>query len=336
MNEAAFPLLGPVLVLGLALPLSAVLARLVLLGVRRLERRRSASTVRYWTLVGSSALPVVWFVSASIHQAEPNQPHDVCAIVHHAERWCAEPALFSLALSLLVALWALPRVASEWRIAARGEAPGARLVALLDAHPVLRELRGRVRVSDAAGPALVTVGLFWPRVVVQRNVLDELDDSALVAALAHEAAHVRLRDPLRYLLLWWALALNPLGRWLLGGERTRWLFDRETRCDLHAVEAGACGAALAHALVVAARTPVPAASAGLGSGSLPLIRLRVQLLLAYAGGPSACALREARLQRAFACGFFLLCALIALLPHGSGTLPLDLVHEIAEAAARLI
>ncbi|MCA9634087.1 MAG: M48 family metalloprotease [Myxococcales bacterium] len=335
MNEAAFPLLGPVLVLGVALPVSAFLARVVLLGVRRLERGRSAVNLRYWTLVGSSALPIVWFVSASIHQAEPNQPHDVCAIVHHAERWCAEPALFSLALSLLVALWALPRVADEWRVAFRGRAPGPRLSALIASEPLLQDLRGRVRVSDAPGPAFASVGLLRPRVVVQRAMLDLLDDQALVAALAHEAGHVRQRDPLRYLLLWWALALNPLGRWLLGHERSRWLFDRESRCDLDAVEGGACGAALAEALLVAARTPVPSASPGLGSGSFELLRLRVELLLAYAGGKRGRGVREPRLQRLVALGFAALCGLIALLPHGSGTLPLDLVHEVAEAATRL-
>ncbi|MEZ4369744.1 MAG: M48 family metalloprotease [Polyangiaceae bacterium] len=337
MSEAAFPLLGPVLVLGVALPLSALFARLLLSALRRLGSSRDSilTGARYWILVGSSALPIVWFVSASIHQAEPNQPHAVCAIVHHAERWCAEPALFSLALSLMVALWALPRVLLERRLASRGQAPGARLTALLAAEPALGELRGRVRVTDSAGPALVTVGLIWPRVVVQRRLVDQLDDAALRAALAHEAAHVRMRDPLRYLLLWWALALNPLGRWILGDERARWLFDRESRCDLDAVEGGACGAALAHALVIAARTPVADTSAGLGSGSLALIKLRVQLLLAYAGSPASSSSGERRLQRWFAGGFCLLCAAIALLPHGSGTLPLDLVHEATEAAARL-
>lgn len=336
MNEAAFPLLGPVLVLGVALPLAAAIARLLLVGIRRLEGKRDLSALRYWTLVGSSALPVIWFVSASIHQAEPDQPHEVCAVVHHAERWCAEPALFSLALSLLVALWAVPRVVFEWRLAARGQVPGKRLALLLERHAFLRDLRGRVRVTEDPSPALVTLGLVRPRIVVSRGVLDELDDSALVAALAHEAGHVRQRDPVRYLLLWWALALNPLGRWLLGAERARWLFERETRCDLEAVQHGACGAALAQALIVAARTPVPVQSAGLGSGALALIKLRVELLLGYSGGTGSCVSREERLQRLSACCFLGLSVLIALLPHGSGTLPLDLIHEITEATAGLL
>ncbi|MCA9645389.1 MAG: M48 family metalloprotease [Polyangiaceae bacterium] len=338
MSDAAFPLLGPVLVLGVVLPLSAVCARLLLWALRRIEARSATAltNVRYWILVGSSALPIVWFVSASIHQAEPNQPHAVCAIVHHAERWCAEPALFSLALSLVVALWALPRVLLERRMVARGQGPGARVTALIAGSPSLQDLRGRVHLSDVRGPALVTVGLLRPRVVLQRALLDQLDDPALVAALAHEASHVRRRDPLRYLLLWWALALNPLGRWLLGAERARWVFDRESRCDLEAVQGGACGAALAHALVLAARTPVSQSSAALGSGSLALIKLRIRLLLNYSGEHSSCATRELRLQRGFALGFCLLCVAIALLPHGSGTLPLDLVHEATEAAARLL
>jgi Zn-dependent protease with chaperone function len=59
---------------------------------------------------------------------------------------------------------------------------------------------GRVHVLDDARPLAWTYGLWRPQIAVSSGLLDRLDDTALLAALAHEAAHVRRRDPLRRLI----------------------------------------------------------------------------------------------------------------------------------------
>lgn len=60
-------------------------------------------------------------------------------------------------------------------------------------------------------------GLLFPKVVLSRGMLDLLDESELTAVLAHEAAHVRRRDPARALAVRCvsdALFYLPLTRYL--------------------------------------------------------------------------------------------------------------------------
>ncbi|HEY6478271.1 MAG TPA: M56 family metallopeptidase [Polyangia bacterium] len=101
-------------------------------------------------------------------------------------------------------------------------------------------------------PPLATIGIMRPRIVMAEGLSRALDSRALEAALAHERAHVRHRDPLR---IWFAqlatdlqwpspFARRRLGRWLGSLELAR---DEEARRD------GAPGADLAAAIVGVAK-----------------------------------------------------------------------------------
>ena len=75
-----------------------------------------------------------------------------------------------------------------------------------------------------------TVALLRPRVVVCETFGAQLDEHALAAALAHEQAHARHRDPLR---IWLAQIVTDL-QWPLSGARARfeqWLFALELARD---------------------------------------------------------------------------------------------------------
>ena len=67
------------------------------------------------------------------------------------------------------------------------------------------------------GSFVVVPGLLFPKVVLSRGMLELLDESELTAVLAHEAAHVRRRDPARALAVRCAsnaLFYLPLTRYL--------------------------------------------------------------------------------------------------------------------------
>jgi len=107
-------------------------------------------------------------------------------------------------------------------------------------------------VRDDGDPDTVTVGLLRPWVVFSPYLARALDDSALEAALEHERAHARNRDPLRIWLAqiaidlqWpWPQAQSRLGQWIVALELAR---DEEARA------AGVDGADLARAILAAAR-----------------------------------------------------------------------------------
>jgi beta-lactamase regulating signal transducer with metallopeptidase domain len=211
----------------------------------------------------------------------------------------------------------------------------ARLAALVVGREALAPLRDRVYVRDDASAPIATVGIVAPRVVVRRSFADALDDDALAGALHHELEHVRDRDPFRYFVVWWALALNPLGRRWLDKELSAWLLAREAHCDREAVLGGAAASALAQALVTAARPQPVAALArvqpALGATDASSLRLRVELLLAYADrAPHRCC-RQPVLRFALAT-----LLLAVLLPHSVGTQALDVLHIASEQAVSLI
>lgn len=340
MTEAFFPLVGPLVVFFVVLPLSAVLAKLVLLGVARFSGEGASlhdrQRMRYLLLVASSGVPLAWFISASVHQAESGLTATVCA-VDHAGASCDEPALFAVALITLVGALLVPRLLRGYRAVRPSTSPTAeraatRLAALVQSRPSLWELRGRILSSDTLHSPIATVGIFSPAVAVRSSFASALDDDALVAALHHELEHVRARDPLRYLAISFAVAVNPLGRWILGGELSRWILARETHCDRAAVLGGASSPALAHALVTAARAPMPALlTVGLGSTGAPGIKLRVDLLMAYSDRLPRHCCGEPALRIAL-----LLMAVAFALPHGSGTDALDMVHIASESTLALI
>jgi Zn-dependent protease with chaperone function len=125
---------------------------------------------------------------------------------------------------------------------------------------VLLWLRAAWRVTRALRrpahdiPAAV-VGLFRPRILLSTAFREAVDERALAAALAHEQAHARHRDPLRILL---AQLVSDL-QWPAPGARIRlqsWLAALEVARDDEARRHGSDGRDLAAAILAAARLTV--------------------------------------------------------------------------------
>jgi Zn-dependent protease with chaperone function len=181
---------------------------------------------------------------------------------------------------------------------------------------------------DADQPLIALVGVWRPRLLVTRGLIDALTGPELDAAIAHERGHHVRRDNLKRLLMRaspdllspFAIARTVERRWAAAAEHQA---DRMTGdCD----PAARC--ALASALVKVARlTPisVPAAepiSTLIGGGD---IASRVRILLddrLFTGEPSP------RVTRWVAGAFLAVISLIAYAPL------LHLVHEITEVAVR--
>jgi Zn-dependent protease with chaperone function len=119
----------------------------------------------------------------------------------------------------------------------------------------LRLAGNSIWVVDCEAPQLVLAGVFRPRMLVSRRVVDTLPPEQLEAALRHEQAHWTSRDNLKRLLLLLAPGLFPFSRAL---ERT-WAHQAEWAADDRAV-AGDPGrsVSLAAALVAVARMGVSA------------------------------------------------------------------------------
>lgn len=338
MTEVFFPLLGPLLVVAAVLPACALVAKAALVAIGRLARGDALHTyqaLRHAIVVSSSGVPLLWFISAGIHQAETGRA-GVCAGDHGPESLCMDAAYFAAALSVVAAVAALPRLLREGLAARTGASAAAngvqvRVDALIERQPGLAALRGRAHVRDRAPAPMATVGIVAPRVVIRTSFAAALDDDTLAAALVHELSHARGRDPLRYFLASWALSVNPLGRRLLEAELARWVLAREAHCDREAVLAGASAPALAQALVRAARpagrTPGPA----LGPANADAVKLRVGLLLAYTERTPGRCCPEPSLRLS-------LVPLLAALAvaHGGSTAALDAVHVASEAAVSFV
>lgn len=339
MSEAIFPLFGTILVVLLVLPTCALVAKL---GLLVLERGRGEDALhgldlRYLLLTGSSLLPLAWFLSAAVHQVEGDGSVLACLLDHGGTQSCWEPGFFALSLALAsfalsLRLWRRQQPVGVSRSAVSA-ALGERVARLLnDAHE-LRDLRGRVLVTEDAGFALGTQGLFRPCVLVGAAFAGSLEDEALRAALGHEQEHVRARDPLRYFVLEVALGLNPLGRAFLDSHARSWRATREARCDRDAVLSGAAPLPLAHAIVRAARPAASVQGAALGDGETAVLKLRVGLLLAFAERAPLRSLQSSPAALPAGC-VLLLIALI--LPHQTGTAALDVLHAGAEHALTFV
>ena len=127
---------------------------------------------------------------------------------------------------------------------------------------------------------IVTVGLLRPRIVVAPELARNLDERALQAALAHERAHVRHRDPLR---IWLAQFVTDL-QWPWIPARRRfigWLAALEYARDDEARAGGIEGDDLAAAVLSSLRFQL-----GIGAAAATLI-----------GQPEALPARIARLLR---------------------------------------
>lgn len=333
MSEAIFPVVGAILVLLVVMPLSAMLARVFLMATDRILPPSwffAQQELRFFSIVMASAAPLLWFASAGLHQAESGQGSKVCALEHAAtEGLCPEPWFFALALVVYGLGFGVTRSPSfRTRLLSsasrRNSDAEARLNALISACPELHALTDCCEAIDDLPIPVAAVGIFFPRIVLNAEFVRQLDDEALLGALHHELEHVRGRDPLRFVTAAWALRANPWGRMFLNRELARWRLERELHCDREAVVNGADPAAMAHAIVTAARR-TESSVAALGDTDAHALKLRVELLLAYQERPPARSNRftgfEATVLAAVAW---------ALWPHGGRTWALDAIHVVAE------
>ena len=118
------------------------------------------------------------------------------------------------------------------------------------ARAAVRAMRSLIRRLPDHGA--MTVGLFRPRIVFSPALAGVLDSRALQAALEHEQAHRRHRDPLR---LWLAqFATDLQWPWPQAGERFRiWMRALELARDEEARARGVDGPDLAAAVVASSR-----------------------------------------------------------------------------------
>jgi Zn-dependent protease with chaperone function len=331
MNEAIFPLLGTAFVVLIVLPLFAVLAKL---GLIRCERRGGDGplhglNLRYLLLVGASILPLAWFLSAGLHQVEAGTSALSCLFDHDKAVLCFESGFFALALSGFIAFRGYRLFQEARRVPEVIIAPSieGRIASLIDGNDTLRILEGRVRVTANTNVAIGTFGVFRPFVVIGKTFSENLTDEMLVGALAHEREHVRAYDPLRYLLLDVALAINPASAFMLKSHVARWHAAREAHCDREAVVSGAEPLSLADAIVRAARPQKLAVA--LGAKNTSVLRLRVGMLVAFSERKPTHCCREGRVVFPIAIGLLLIAL---MLPHRAGTAALDAIHTGAERA----
>jgi hypothetical protein len=338
MSEITFPLLGAMFVVLVVLPLSAALAKALLLWLERddVDGPLHGLTLRYLLLVGSSFLPLAWFVSAGLHQAESGVASLACLWDHYSAQDCQESGYFALALLLVVLTSLVTASGGSHKQIGKGSAAGTalaeRIARLVQANPALHYLRGRVVATSQPGLAMGTHGWLRPRVVVGTAFANSLTDDMLVSALGHEREHVRALDPMRFFLLRAALVVNPLGRLLLAPHVARWYAAREAHCDREAVLHGAAPLSLAAAIVRAAR-PGPTEQVALGALGTDILRFRVDLLLAFAERrPSRCCHQGPSVFPAST----VLLVIAVVLPHETGTVALDLLHAGTERLVSLL
>ncbi|MEY4547333.1 MAG: hypothetical protein RL685_3528 [Pseudomonadota bacterium] len=328
MIEATFPLLGAAFVVLVVLPAFALLAKA---GLVLLERNGAGGplrslNLRYLLLTGSSVLPLAWLLSAGLHQAETGQSVLACLLDHDTAELCLEPGFFALLLAVAVLVSSLRVLRKRRGVEASSSAAARALLRRIAAVPLLSGIADRVVVTEEHGFTLGTHGLLEPRVFMGVAFAAQLSDEMLAGALGHEAEHVRALDPLRYFSLEIALAVNPLGRFLLAPHAARWQAAREAHCDREAVVQGAAPLSLADAIVRAAR-PSAREAVALGARDTAVLELRIGMLLAFAERPPVRCCHQG--PSAFRMALVLL-ILALFLPHQTGTEPLDALHTGAE------
>jgi Zn-dependent protease with chaperone function len=184
---------------------------------------------------------------------EPRQTKEVVSLK------LAALALFSLT-GIGLALW---RGLAAWRETRRLAADWMR-----HGEPVrLEGLAIPAYRIRHAFPVIAVVGSIRPRLFIASQVLDSLTDDELSAALAHESAHLALRDNLKRVWLRVCrdlLTIIPCGR----GLDRAWFEASEAAADERAARAGASFAInLASTLVKIARMAPNGASATMPAGA---------------------------------------------------------------------
>lgn len=212
------------------------------------------------TLIGGSTLLACgWWPIANV------QAGDARCLEKIRWRYVWLPVVPTLVVAALLCGWALvePDPVPE-------KVPAALL--WMTAPFALLAVRAMVRavwslIADAGDPGIWTVGLLRPWIVFSPHLARKLGDRQIEAALEHERAHARHRDPMR---IWLAqLATDLQWPWPQARERlARWLIALELARDEEARVSGIDGADLADAILASAhfiqheRLPLQAALIG--------------------------------------------------------------------------
>jgi beta-lactamase regulating signal transducer with metallopeptidase domain len=157
---------------------------------RRLSALLTAIAVSYAVAGALACALLATLVHGVVHRVVDVTPLLAVALAGIAMLAVGAPTTARGLRRQLVATYRLSR-----RVSARRVAPPMRLQQAAAAAGLRR-----IVMTDEPGIACFTYGL-RPRVAVSRGLLDTLDQRELIAALAHEAHHVRNRDPLRLLLV---------------------------------------------------------------------------------------------------------------------------------------
>lgn len=336
MSEFLFPIVGAAIVFTLAVPLLTLVAQAALAQrPHETNINQHASPWRLALIVGPTLGPIVWLISATIHQSEEGEPIATCIIDHLGGELCRDVAFFGLLLFAVLGAGILGRLRAH-RLrpepASNADTEIGRIHRIVQRHAALAAFSHRIRVVENGAAPICTRGMFRPSIELEPSAIKRLDDSELEAVLLHELEHAHSSDPLRLFLAQVALSINPLGR-LLKPALSRYQFGREAQCDRIAVQRGADPVALAHSIVLIA-SPVPATSyvSAVGGHSMRGIRLRVQLLLGYAESSP-----RARTTRQPPVGVLgTLTTLLVIFPHLMGTGPLDSLHHAIERTALIL
>ncbi|MBF6568802.1 MAG: M56 family metallopeptidase [Candidatus Binataceae bacterium] len=198
------------------------------------------------------------------------------------ERLCWRRLWLPLAPAVIVAAWLC-----GWALVEPDpvpeKVPSAILIAslpfiLLFARTAIRA--GWSLLRDDGDPGTATVGLLKPWILFSPHLARTLDQAEIDAALEHERAHARHRDPLR---IWLAqLATDLQWPWPQAQERFRhWLVALELARDEEARIAGIEGADLAAAIMAVARLRQPPIVSPLAAliGEQSVLKERIACLL---------------------------------------------------------
>ncbi len=185
--------------------------------IRREERRRrvllfaivAALLLGIAPVVGHHVIVAVDWLSADQHHLAMLclvTLHQLLAPVHDLAHWLLYAGFAYAVLErgrVFWRHWRVMRALPQSRIARDG--PVGRAARRAGLNPE------RVRAVSGLPTPAFTSGWFWPRVIVAADLHDRLTAEELTAVLAHEAVHLRRRDPLRLFSL---RALASLLFWL--------------------------------------------------------------------------------------------------------------------------